>query len=183
MCQEGVLYGILGRIYWEFLIKDMENRVIPLLNSSLYYWNLRENINNIDYGIEWVIPGVLFIYPNHTSLKIWSFHLYWKCVKKRGSFLEVLGGYWWFLINHIEERVFHNIKIDILISLSWVTFLYHKKGIPENCMLKSFLEVCQEGGGSFTGVLGTHLGFLTTHGGQGHSLHLESSCQTQRMIS
>ena len=51
----------------------------------------------------------------------------------------------------------HSIKIIIFVMIKKVD----KKGsYPENLMLISQLELCQEGG-SFMGLLGGHWGFLT----------------------
>ena len=64
-------------------------------------------------------------------------------MSERGVKKGVLGGHWGFLTGDMEDRVIPDIMNDFLPLGRY----------PENFMLISILEVCQEGG-SRRGVLG-----------------------------
>ena len=63
----------------------------------------------------------------------------------------VLGGRWGFLTRDMEDMVIPNIMNDVFLPLG---------RYPENFVLISQLEVCQEGGVK-KGILGGCWGFLT----------------------
>ena len=63
-----------------------------------------------------------------------------------------LGGYWGFLTGDMEDWVIPDIMNDVFLP---------QGRYPENFVLISLLEVCQEGGGSSRWVIGGRWGFLT----------------------
>ena len=88
---------------------------------------------------ERVIPDVMndFFYPKEDTLKILYGYLNWMSVRKGGSRREVLGGCLGFLTRDMEDRVIPDVIYDVFLP---------QGRYPENFVLISQLEVCQEGG-------------------------------------
>ena len=97
--------------------------------------------------IEWSWPEIwmtgsflmswmMFFYPKEDSLKILYWYLNQKSVRKGGSRRGVLGGCWGFLKGDIKDMVVSDIINDVFLLLG---------KYPENFVLISQWEVCQEG--------------------------------------
>ena len=82
------------------------------------------------------------------------------CVKKGGSRRGILGGRWGFLTGDMEDMVVPDVMSDV--------FLPHGR-YPENFVLISQLEVCQEGWVKKGGTWRTLRVPDWRHGGLGHS--------------
>ena len=80
---------------------------------------------------------IMFFYPKEDTLKISCWYLNWKCVRKGGSRRGVLGGRWGFLTGDLEEMVIPDIMNHVFLP---------QARYPENFVLISRLDVCQEGG-------------------------------------
>ena len=83
----------------------------------------------------------MFFYPKEDTQKISCPYLNWKGVRKRGQeggYLEDVGG---FLTGDMQERVIPDIMSDVFLP---------KGRYPENFVLISLLEVCQEFGVKMT---------------------------------
>ena len=70
---------------------------------------------------------------------------------KGGQEWGVLGGRWGLLMGDLDDKVILDVMDDHILAPG---------RYPENFVLITLLEVCQEGGGSRRGVLGGHCGFL-----------------------
>merc|ERR1712219_58665 len=77
-----------------------------------------------------------------------------------GSRRGVLGGRWGFLTRDMEDRVIPDIMNDVYLPL---------RRYPENFMLISLLEVCQEGGVKKGGTGRMLMVPDQRHEGHGHS--------------
>ena len=110
---------------------------------------------------EWVIPDVMnmFFYPKEHILKIWCWYLNCKCVRNGGSRRGVLGGHGGFLTGDLEDRVILDVINDVFLP---------QGRYPENFVLISQLEVCQEGGVKKGGTWRTLRVSDGTLGGNGH---------------
>ena len=80
---------------------------------------------------------MMFLYPKEDTLKILCWYLNWKCVRKVGSRRGVLGGRLGFLTRDMEDRVIPDVMNNVFLP---------QGRYPENFVLISQLEVCQEGG-------------------------------------
>ena len=80
-------------------------------------------------------------------------------VRKGGSRSRVLGGRWGFLTRDMEDRVIPDVMNDVFLP---------QGRYPENFVLISQLEVCQEWGVKKGGTWRTLMVPDRRHGGQGH---------------
>ena len=83
--------GVLGG-HWGFLTGDMEDMFIL----------------DVIYDV---------FYPKEDTLKVSSWYLYGKYVRKGVSRRGVLGGHWVFLIGHMEDGVILDIMDDVFFTL------------------------------------------------------------------
>ena len=60
-------------------------------------------------GHSWHHESIMFFYPKKDTLKISCWYLNWKCVRKGGSRMGVLGGHWGFLTGEMEDRVIPDV--------------------------------------------------------------------------
>ena len=102
----------------------------------------------------------MFIDPKEDTLNISCCYLNWKCVKKGGSRRGILGGRWGFLTGDVEDRVILDVMNDVFLP---------QGRYPENFVLISQLEVCQEGRVKKGGTWRTFRVPDRIHGRQGHS--------------
>ena len=79
----------------------------------------------------------MFFYPKEDTLKISCLYLYWKCVGKGGVKKGVLRECWGFLNGDVEDLVIPDVMNHVFLP---------QGRYPENFVLISQLEVCQEGG-------------------------------------
>ena len=60
---------------------------------------------------------MMLFYPKEHGLKILSWYLNWKCVRKGGSRRGVLGWHWGFLTGDMDDRVIPDIMNDVYLAL------------------------------------------------------------------
>ena len=77
------------------------------------------------------------------TLKVLCWYLYYKCVKKGGSFMIILGGRWGLLTGDFEDRFI----LDVMNDHVWPKGRY-----PESFVSISSLKVYQEGGLLYSGT-------------------------------
>ena len=123
-----------------------------------------------------VIPDIMIVvfYPKEDTLKILCWYLNWKCVRKGGSRRGVLGGRWGFLTGDMEDRVIPDVMNDVFLP---------QGRYPENLVLISQLEVCQEGGDKKGGAWRTLRVPDGRHGRQGHPWWHGWPCEIPMIIS